>query len=62
MPHPKGRLCGLSRTTLLELHRLKCIKMAVVKLDPRSHRGIRLIHMPTLNAYLLDLTKSEKLI
>jgi hypothetical protein len=62
MPQPKGRLCGLSRTTLLELARLRHIRVALVKVDPKASRAIRLIHMPSLNGYLFELTKSEKLV
>ena len=60
MPTPKGRLCGLSRTSLLELHRLGHIKMAVVR-KPGSLRGIRLIYLPSLHAYLDELAKAEKM-
>jgi hypothetical protein len=60
MPIPKGRLCGLSRTTLLELNRLGYIKMAVIR-KPGAVKGIRLIYLPSLYAYLDDLAKAEKL-
>jgi hypothetical protein len=60
MPKPKSRLCGLSRTTLLELHRLGHIKMAVIK-KPGAQKGIRLVHLPTLYAYLEESAKAEKM-
>jgi hypothetical protein len=60
MPKPKARLCGLSRTTLLELHRLGHIKMAVIK-KPGAAKGIRLVHLPTLYSYLEDAAKAEKM-
>jgi hypothetical protein len=59
MPTPKGRLCGLSRTTLLELRRLGHIKMAVIR-KPGAVKGIRLIYLPSLYGYLDDLAKAEK--
>ena len=60
MPMPKGRLCGLSRTTLLELNRLGYIKMAVIR-KPGAVKGIRLIYLPSFYAYLDDLAKAEKM-
>jgi hypothetical protein len=60
MPTPKGRLCGLSRTTLLELHRLGHIKMAVIR-RPGAIKGIRLVYLPSLYAYLDGLAKIEKI-
>jgi hypothetical protein len=60
MPRPLERLNGLSRSTLLELHRLGHIKMSHIK-KPGSQKGIRLIHMPSLLNYLEDLSKAEKM-
>jgi len=60
MPKPMERLNGLSRSTLLELHRLGYIRMSVIK-KPGSQKGIRLIHMPSLLNYLEDLSKAEKM-
>jgi hypothetical protein len=60
MPKPKQRLCGLSRTTLFELWSLGCIKMAVIR-KPGAVKGIRLIYLPSLYAYLDDLAKAEKM-
>ena len=60
MPKPLARLNGLSRSTLLELHRLGHIRMSVIK-KPGSQKGIRLIHMPSLLNYLEDLSKAEKM-
>gem|GEM_PF-5427895 len=42
---------GLSRTTLLELHAQGDIKIAAVR-KPGSQKAIRLVHMPSLKAYL----------
>jgi hypothetical protein len=60
MPKPMERLNGLSRTTLLELHRLGHIRMSVIK-RPGAQKGIRLVHMPSLLNYLEDLSKAEKM-
>jgi len=60
MPKPLERFNGLSRTSLLELHRLGYIKMSVIK-KPGSQKGIRLIHVPSLLNYLEDLSKAEKM-
>lgn len=51
MPQPGNRLCGLSRTTLLELQDAKKIRSVVLR-KPGAVRGIRLIFMPSLYAYL----------
>jgi len=55
MPKPKERLCGLSRTTLLELAEAKHIRSVVIR-KPGAVRGIRLIYLPSLRAYLDSLT------
>jgi hypothetical protein len=60
MPRPKMRLCGLSRTTLLELHRLGHIKMALIK-KPGAIKGIRLIFLPSLYSYLEEAAMAEKM-
>jgi hypothetical protein len=60
MPKPMERLNGLSRSTLLELHRLGYIRMSVIK-RPGAQKGIRLIHLPSLLGYLEDLSKAEKM-
>jgi hypothetical protein len=60
MPKPLERYNGLSRSTLLELHRLGHIKMSVIK-KPGAQKGIRLIHVPSLLSYLEDLSKAEKM-
>jgi hypothetical protein len=60
MPKPKMRLCGLSRTSLLELHRLGHIKMAVIK-KPGATKGIRIIHLPSLYSYLEEAAKAERM-
>jgi hypothetical protein len=54
MPRPGGRLCGLSRTTLLELESEKKIRSVVLR-KPGAVRGIRLIHLPSLHAFLESL-------
>jgi hypothetical protein len=44
----------LGRTTLFDLVRRGCIKSAVLR-SPGSLKGRRLIHKPSLDAYLLKL-------
>ena len=56
MPKPKGRLLGLSRTTLLELAERREIKIANIR-KPGSVKGIRLIYMPSLRAFLERATE-----
>jgi hypothetical protein len=51
MPKPKGRLLGLSRTTLLELAERREIKIANIR-KPGSLKGIRLVWMPSLREFL----------
>jgi len=51
MPKPKERLKGLSRTTLLELVGQGHVKSAVIR-KGQSRKGIRLIYLPSLLAYL----------
>jgi len=51
MPKPKGRLLGLSRTTLLELAEQQEIQIANFR-KPGSVKGIRLAWMPSLREFL----------
>ena len=53
---PGGRLRGLSRTTLLELHDRKCIKVASIH-KPGAKKAIRLVYLPSLDAYLESIAK-----
>jgi hypothetical protein len=48
---PKDRLEGLSRVTLLELGAAGLIKIATLR-KPGSRRGIKLVHIPSLLAYI----------
>jgi hypothetical protein len=48
---PGGRLCGLGRTTLLELAEKGYFRIAYIK-QPGRERGIHLVHLPSLLAYL----------
>jgi hypothetical protein len=59
LPPPKGRLCGLSRTTLFELVEQGEIKSAVIR-KPGAQKGIRLIFMPSLAAYLETCVEEPK--
>ena len=61
LPKPDQKLNGLSRASLLELHRLGYIKIAKVKTSPHNKRCINLVHLPTLRNYLYDLTRAEKM-
>jgi len=54
MPKPKHRLCGLSRTTLLELNEAGLIRTAAIS-KPGAIKGIRLVYMPSLLSYLNGL-------
>lgn len=57
LPHPRGgRLFGLSRTTLTELAQAGHIKSALLR-KRGALKGIRLIHGPSLQSYLLECTK-----
>jgi hypothetical protein len=58
MPKPKGRLLGLSRTTLLELAERQEIKIANIR-KPGSVKGIRLIWMPSLCEFLERATSTK---
>jgi hypothetical protein len=51
LPKPRERYEGLSRTTLLELFEQGDIKIAAVR-KPGSQKAIRLVHVPSLKAYL----------
>jgi hypothetical protein len=53
---PGGRLRGLSRTTLLELHERKLIRVASIH-KPGAKKAIRLVHLPSLDAYLESIAK-----
>ena len=55
MPKPKQRLCGLSRTTILELSSAGLIRTVAIR-KPGAVKGIRLVFMPSLCAYLDSLT------
>jgi hypothetical protein len=59
MPKPKQRLCGLSRTTLLELSDAGKIRTVAIR-QPGAIKGIRLIFMPSLFAFLDSLTTPGK--
>jgi hypothetical protein len=48
---PVDRYEGLSRTTILELAERGEIKIAAVR-KPGSQKAIRLVHVPSLKAYL----------
>jgi hypothetical protein len=56
MPKPKERLCGLSRTTILELSNAGLIKTVAIR-NPGAVKGIRLVFMPSLLEYLEKLAK-----
>jgi hypothetical protein len=58
MPKPKGRLLGLSRTTLLELAERQEIKIANIR-KPGSVKGIRLVWMPSLREFLERATSTK---
>jgi hypothetical protein len=51
LPKPGERYEGLSRTTILELHAQGDVKIAAVR-KPGSQKAIRLVHVPSLKAYL----------
>jgi hypothetical protein len=59
MPKPKHRLCGLSRTTLLELHEAGLIRTVAIR-KPGAMKGIRLVYMPSLLSYLDSLIQDDK--
>jgi len=58
MPQPGNRLEGLSRGTLIELGAAKKIRSVVLR-KPGAIRGIRLVYLPSLHAYLESLEKQE---
>jgi hypothetical protein len=58
MPKPKGRLLGLSRSTLLELAERQEIKIANIR-KPGSVKGIRLVWMPSLREFLERATSTK---
>ncbi len=51
LPKPKTRFFGLSRTTLLELCESGAIKSTVLR-KRHALRGIRLLYLPSLYAFL----------
>jgi hypothetical protein len=51
---PGGRLRGLSRTTLLELNDAGLIKVVAIR-KPGAQKAIRLVYLPSLDAYLEGL-------
>jgi hypothetical protein len=57
MPKPGDRLQGMSRTTLLEVIQdpASGVRSAVIR-KPGRTRGLRLIYMPSLLAYLNRLS------
>jgi hypothetical protein len=55
MPKPKQRLCGLSRTTILELSEAGFVRTVALR-KPGAIKGIRLVFMPSLLDYLNSLT------
>jgi hypothetical protein len=57
---PGGRLCGLARSTLIELAERGYFRMALIK-QPNRQRYIRLVHLPSLHAYLEGATKRPTL-
>jgi hypothetical protein len=59
MPKPKERMQGLSRTTLLELAYAGLIHSIVIR-KPGAQKGIRLIYMPSLFAYLQSLKPEQQ--
>lgn len=59
LPTPRGgRLFGLSRTTLTELALVGSIKSVLLR-KPGAKRGIRLIHGPSLQEYLLGQMEEQ---
>jgi hypothetical protein len=58
MPKPKQRLCGLSRTTILELSKAELIRTVAIR-KPGAIKGIRLIYMPSLLGYLGSLAETQ---
>jgi len=61
MPKPGQRLMGLTRTTLLEITQdpQSGVRSAVIR-KPGRVRGIRLVFMPSLFAYLNRLAGLEE--
>jgi hypothetical protein len=59
MPKPSERLYGLSRTTLFELSQAGLIRTVHIR-KPGAMRGIRLIFLPSLAAYLDGLANDSK--
>ncbi len=60
LPKPvTERLCGLARSTLLEINE-RCPGLVIrIKKYPHAQRGIRLVHLPTLRAYLQSLRENQ---
>lgn len=62
LPPPKKRCphTGLSRTSLLELVLGSRGQVPTVSLrKPGAIRGVRIIHLPSLQAYLVALAKAQ---
>jgi hypothetical protein len=59
MPKPKERLCGLSRTTLLELSEAGLIRTVAIR-KPHAVKGIRLVYLPSVYAYLDSLSNGKE--
>jgi hypothetical protein len=58
MPKPKGRLMGLSRTTILELIQKGAVKSVVIR-KRHALRGIRLVFLPSLLEHLDRLHEEQ---
>ena len=58
MPKPKRRFLGLCRTTIQQLADAGLIEVISIQ-QPGCSRGIRLIYLPSLFAYLDGLRASE---
>jgi hypothetical protein len=60
LPKPQERLEGLSRTTILELHAQGDVKIAAIR-KAGSQKAIRLVHIPSLKAYLETCVEEPRL-
>jgi hypothetical protein len=52
---PGGRLCGMVRTTILDLSNRGLIKTVAVR-KPGASKGLRLVYLPSVLAYLESLS------
>jgi hypothetical protein len=59
LPKPKDRLFGLSRTTLLELSSAGLIRTVALR-KPGAIKGVRLVYLPSLRAYLEKLASEQE--